>query len=80
MIVPIEQVRSYVAAVRARGDWHVRAAHGQSPLTPVSNADKAPIMTVYEGKGRHACLALDDEPSYKAAVRSWLATTGFVQK
>jgi hypothetical protein len=71
--VPVQQFREYISAVRARSDWHVEGGADGAP--PAARTD-APVMTVYEGKGRHACLALDDADRFKACVRSWLPRTG----
>ena len=63
MIVPVEQYREHVAAIRARDVW-VEAGKSRPDGT-------AAEFAVYEGRGRHAAMLLDD-PQYVGAVQSWV--------
>ena len=63
VIVPVEQFREHVAAIRARDDWF-EAGKSRPDGT-------AAEFAVYEGRGRHAAMLLDD-PQYVGAVQSWV--------
>ena len=83
-VVPVGQFRDYVATLRRSECWvetppagaqaGARAADARAAGTPATGSRAAAVdFTVFEGKGRHAAMVLDD-PTYIGYVRQWTSS------
>lgn len=82
---------AYFATLARADTWKGRpvlvATSADDVITPAADAREwaaarkaawgaAGQLDVYEGTGKHACMARDDAASFSAAVREWAARTG----
>lgn len=65
-ITPIDDATQYAA--RVGGKW--------AETNAAAAATKTPTMTMYEGKGPHACMTKDDPINFVPFVHSWMKGSG----